>query len=780
MRRVLADGYVTAFLAVAAAWLILSAPWLSGEVTIPYDAKAHFQAQIQFLANALHSGQSPFWTHNVFAGSPQIADPQSLIFTPAFLLAWFDAMPSFRQLDGMVFLYLGAAALAILMFFRDRGWHPAGAAVAAIAMAFGASAMWRVQHIMQIQTLVFLAIALWLLSRTLDRSSLVYGALTGLFVGFMVMGPGQVSMLGCYLLAGFVIHHWLSSPDRWQAVRASLRPLVACGVVGLLLAAMPVLMTYLFLEATSRPDINFFEASRGSLHPGFLLTAVVPDLYGAADPNVDYWGPASAIWPAQWLAMSQNMGQIYIGALPVIAVILLGLRRDVLLHGQFRFFTIATAVLLVYALGRYTPMFKLFYDYVPAVHFFRRPADATFLLGAMMAMMAGYFIHLHLTEDRPPASLRSRIAQGGFIMGSLAVSFAVAAYFDKVAEASKPILFAAAFLGGATLMLMAMRRLGRASLHLPIIALAGFMVVDLAQNNGPNESTGLPPKLYEVLQPDSQNTTIKYLQAKLKQPAESVRRDRVEMVGLGFAWPNASMVHNFDHLFGYNPLRLANVDYVLGGADTLAEPRQRAFTPLFPSYRSMMADLLGLRYIASGIPIHQIDKRIQPGDLGLIARTPDAYIYENPRALPRALFVADWRSADFDQLLRTGAWPDFDPRQTVLLEEEPSLARPGRDELQKAKAAAVRIKSYENTVVEIEVDAPVAGFALLNDVWHPWWYATVDGEEADILPANVLFRAVQVPKGKHLLRFEFRPLTGALAELREDLFRTAEVAPQSR
>src|SRR4029078_10028757 len=43
------------------AWLLLSSPWLSGAVTIPYDAKALFQAQLQFLANALHSGQSPFW-----------------------------------------------------------------------------------------------------------------------------------------------------------------------------------------------------------------------------------------------------------------------------------------------------------------------------------------------------------------------------------------------------------------------------------------------------------------------------------------------------------------------------------------------------------------------------------------------------------------------------------------------------------------------------------------------------------------------------------------------
>ena len=62
--------------------------------------------------------------------------------------------------------------LAVLMFFRDRGWHPAGGIVAALAFAFGASASWRIQHIGQIESLVFFAIALWLLARALDRSSL--------------------------------------------------------------------------------------------------------------------------------------------------------------------------------------------------------------------------------------------------------------------------------------------------------------------------------------------------------------------------------------------------------------------------------------------------------------------------------------------------------------------------------------------------------------------------------------------------------------------------------
>ena len=40
--------------------------------------------------------------------------------------------------------------------------------------------------------------------------------------------------------------------------------------------------------------------------------------------------------------------------------------------------------------------------------------------------------------------------------------------------------------------------------------------------------------------------------------------DRVELLGMGFEWPNAGMVHGFDHTLGYNPLRLADFTRAVG------------------------------------------------------------------------------------------------------------------------------------------------------------------------------------------------------------------------
>lgn len=752
-------GYLTALGALAIAWTVLSYPWLSGEVTIPYDAKAYFQAQLQFLANALHSGQSPFWTPNVFGGSPQIADPQSLIFSPAVILAYAQAV-SFRQVDIYVLALLGVGALSLLMFFRDRGWHPAGGVVAALALAFGASAAWRIQHIIQVQSFALFAIALWLLARAIDRRSMVYGFGAGIFIGLMIVGPGQVSLLGCYLLAGYVLHHWASSEDWRKAVLATLPTLSVAGVVSLLLAGGPILLTYLFVESSSRPEVAFDEAVRGSLHPASLLTALVGDLFGAVDPRVPYWGPGSSDWLADRLTLSENMGQIYAGALPIVAILGLGLARGILWARDIRFFTIGLLAMLAYALGRYTPLFHIFYDFVPGVDMFRRPADATFEIGAMLAILAGYAVHRYLTDPTPTLALWQRLLPFGIFGSAFAAAAFVAYLHGALGVAAWPILVSFCFCLGAVALLVVLVRYAGPRWQVATVLMALFMTVDLAVNNGPNGSTGRAPAEYDVLMPDSNNPTLKFLKAHLRQPQFSVRRDRVELVGLGFAWPNASLVHNFDHVLGYNPLRLAEAS-AAGFSEGVGEPQQRIFTPLYPSYRSRLADFLGVRYIASPVPINKVDKRLQPGDLGFVTRTKDAYIYENPRALPRVLFATSWQKASFAKITKDGDWPDFEPTKTVLLD-----GYKGAPMQPTAKGnAKLRMLDYENTVVEIEVDTANAGFVVLNDVWHPWWFAMVDGQEVPIHRANVLFRAVRVPEGKHVVRFEFRPFAGAIAQM---------------
>ena len=205
------------------AWLILSWPWLSGHYTIPWDAKAHFQAQFQFLADSLHRGNSPFWNPYVFAGSPQIADPQSLIFSPPHLIAaLLTPAPGFQLADGIVLAMLLAGGVGVVLIFRHRNWHWIGSLVAAIAFAFGGSAAWRVQHTGQILTLGWFPLAFWLLIRALDRASGRWGLCAGVVAGFMVLGRDQVGLLCAYVLAGYVVWHVATARNVLASLRASI------------------------------------------------------------------------------------------------------------------------------------------------------------------------------------------------------------------------------------------------------------------------------------------------------------------------------------------------------------------------------------------------------------------------------------------------------------------------------------------------------------------------------------------------------------------------------
>ncbi|MEN5081379.1 glycosyltransferase family 39 protein [Bosea sp. TWI1241] len=757
---------------VGACWLALAWPWLSGVVTVPWDAKAHFQPQLQFLAASLARGESPFWTPFVFAGSPQIADPQSLIFSPIHaLIAVLNPAPDFRWGDGALFGSLLLGALCFVLLFRDRGWHPAGAVVCALAFAFGAAASWRIQHVGQVLSLSWFAVTLLLLSRALERGSWRYGAAAGASAGLMVLGRDQVALIAVYVLAGLVLAAILATPQRLRAARASLGPLLAGCFGGLAVATVPILLTLFLAQDSNRPVIALVEAGKGSLHPASLFTGLVANLYGADGPLADFWGPPSPGWEARFgplgLYLARNMGQLYLGLLPVLMLLSVGVLRGGLLRREIAATAVATLLVLLYALGRYTPAFELLFR-LPGVDLFRRPADALFPLGALLAILGGYCTHLLMSEPeiRPT---RGRILIVGLLLALAAAAMLwLASTSGKLALALRPLAIAGLCLVLVTGAVVAARGFAlRGHATTAAIILAVAMTVDLGVNNGPNESTALPPATYEVLRADSPNETIALLKRETARTAGPDRRDRVELAGLGFHWPNASLVHGLDNTLGYNPLRLGLYSAATGAGDHVALPDQRGFSALMPSYRSLLADMLGLRFIATGVPVTEIDKRLAPGDLVQIARTPDAYVYENPRALPRVLLVTEAQEADFAGILASGRWPaGFDPRRTVLLEGPPPPLPTG-----PATQGTVAITGYRNTEVTLAVDAPRGGFVVLNDVWQPWWQVEVDGRPAPLLRANLLFRAVQVPPGRATVRLVFRPFRGLFAAIGQHLRR---------
>ncbi|MDE2579834.1 MAG: hypothetical protein KGL46_13610 [Hyphomicrobiales bacterium] len=741
-------GWLLAFAVYAAVWAVQCYPWLSGQLTIPWDAKAHFYPQFVFLSRALHSGQQPFWTPNVFDGWPQIADPQSLIFSPFyFLAALLVDKPGMRLHDAILFGMLAMGAIALMLYGRDRGWRPVAALAAALAFTFGGSAWWRIQHVGQVMSLAWFPLALFCLSRALDRRSLLWGAFAGVASAFMVVGRDQIAWFQIYLLAGFILVRLTARGEIWRNLRGALGPLFIALVVGVALVAAPVAFTAALAMDSNRPSLIYSEVVKASLHPASLLTFVAPNFYGVSGPLSQFWGPPSPTWPQAHLFLARNMGEVYIGALPLVALIGAHIWRS---DRDTKYFAVAATVLLIYALGLYTPGFAFLF-HLPGADLWRRPADATFDICALLALIAGSGV--------------DRIARGAVRFHTLPVVAALAALIaacvalaqwkDHLAQAAPALAMAAVFLGLSVALLRALPRLRAPA---ALVLTGALLCADFLAGAGPNESTALPTRDYAMLKPDSDDPTIAFLRERLKQSSAPDRRDRIEFAGVGFDWPNASLAQDFDNHLGYNPLRLSLFEALTNAGDHVATPDQRVFSKAFPSYWSLAADLVGLRYIATGVPLETIDPKARRSAFTLLARTKDAYIYENPRALPRVMVATEVAESDFNDILQTGNWQPVDFRRIVLLQQKGD-ARP-------RAAGKARILSYENTRVVVDAEAPEGGWLVLTDIYHPWWTCQVDGVAQPVLRANVAFRAVALSPGKHRVVFAFKPFEGLWAMAR--------------
>lgn len=59
--------------------------------------------------------------------------------------------------------------------------------------------------------------------------------------------------------------------------------------------------------------------------------------------------------------------------------------------------------------------------------------------------------------------------------------------------------------------------------------------------------------------------------------------------------------------------------------------------------------------------------------------------------------------------------------------------------------------------IGLRVRSSLDGFVLLNEIYYPGWEARLDGQLAEILRADGIFRALAVPAGSHRIELRFRP-----------------------
>jgi hypothetical protein len=125
-------------------------------------------------------------------------------------------------------------------------------------------------------------------------------------------------------------------------------------------------------------------------------------------------------------------------------------------------------------------------------------------------------------------------------------------------------------------------------------------------------------------------------------------------------------------------------------------------------------------------------------------------VFAVPDPLPRAYMVAGARIADGDAAWAALGDPAFDPSREVILPDGVS-APPGRLE----GSLRVLERKPDRLTFEIEGDRP--GYLVMVDAYDAGWRARVDGIPTPVRRANVGFRAVAVPAGRHVVTSTYRP-----------------------
>jgi hypothetical protein len=173
-------------------------------------------------------------------------------------------------------------------------------------------------------------------------------------------------------------------------------------------------------------------------------------------------------------------------------------------------------------------------------------------------------------------------------------------------------------------------------------------------------------------------------------------------------------------------LRAFNVKYVLSNFDL-----------------SQHSDLLRRVFTS---PIQMLD----PGSL------TEVYVYEVIGAMPRAYLVPNSIAVrDAEEAMDTILSGQVDPTRAVILERQ--TVGPADPHLDPARSS-VKVASYRNTELSMDVQTDGSGFLVVNDTFAPGWQAWVDGIPTAIEVANGWVRAVPIStSGNHSVRMSYTP-----------------------
>ena len=209
---------------------------------------------------------------------------------------------------------------------------------------------------------------------------------------------------------------------------------------------------------------------------------------------------------------------------------------------------------------------------------------------------------------------------------------------------------------------------------------------------------------------------------------------------------------------GYNPVQLRNyVAYLnlLNGAVQNYHDAQ-----ILPGgLNSPLLNLLNARYIV--LPNEAVGSRPRDDIMLLIASYPEVFrnesvrVLEIPNAMPRAWLAHNVLHADPAAIPELIGSAGFKPATTIILDSDAPQVQTGTPA--NLAAETVKIVSYEEDKVVLNVHAEADGMVVLSETYDDGWHARVDGNRASVEQAYGVIRAIPVTAGDHTVVLTYDP-----------------------
>jgi hypothetical protein len=726
---------------LALAVLLYPGALLRGEAFFERDLHLDWYPRLAALARSLGDGAWPLWEPGLGFGQPLLADPSVQVLYP---VTWLTlALPWGVAYTGFVLVHLFIGGLGASRLAARLGAGGAGSLTAALAFVLSGPVQSALNLWHHLAGTAWMPWVLLAVDAAVRRPSLAATLGLGLALSVQILA-GSADLCAMTLVLSLALAAARSL--RGRRSRAKRRPALACFVAALsLAAALTCALWWPAAEAVSR-------SARRALPEDMRAAWSVPAL-GLARLVAPLDPARVPFEPGLWTRLYDRpehplLFSLYLGlpTLGLASAALLSRRRRARALGLAAVVVAATA----FAMGAHGPLYGPLTALVPLLRIFRYPSKALLVASLAVALLAGLGVRA-LARAAP-----GRLAVAAVVLlGSGGIGLLTSRL--QAAPGWSP------FLGLAFALLLSLHGVrvkpGFASAVLVLLAVADLTAAHRELNaTVPAALLVERPPVLDHLGSDDGRRLHVWDYHTLAGIAERQlgRRDPYRpAAGLPGLDPRVL-------IFAAQRQILVPPTATFFGLETSYDLDNRGLYPRDQNDLSFFlrqvegtpvhSRLLRLGAVAKVVALHERGleglrlERTLPSLIGDPIR-----VFAVPDTQPRAWLVGRTRIADAEAAFRALRDPAFDPRVEALVADGAPLAgEPGFE-------GSVRWIERRADRQRLETTSRGPAVLVLADAYDPGWRASVDGERAALLRANVAFRAVAVPQGRHVVELVYRP-----------------------